>query len=1157
MPDSHPSDSPPGERPTAASVVRQVREWLDAAAHAPLDRRAERLRDLLRDPRGLEFALGFVDRVMRPEDARVAARSLERLSRRVPQTLPWHVRTAVIAGGGFGTLLPRPVVPAARALFRRLVGHLVLDASPARLGRGLAELHRPGVRLELTLLGPVVLGEGEASRRLADLSELLARPDVDSISLRLADVAGPLPSWGFEESVEKIVERLHPLYEQAARTRSRKLITLDVEGYRDLGLAIAVFTRVLARRELQGLEAGLVLPAYLPDALPALERLTAWARERTAAGGAGIKVRLVKGGNLALERVEAAVRGWPLATFATKAETDAHFKRMLDWSLRPEHTDAVRVGVASHNLFDIAYAHELARARGVASRLEFEMLLGMAPDLAEAVRAGTGGVLLSSPVVAPHEFDAAIPYLVRRLEEAAAPSGFLRALPDLDDPDAFQREAGRFAASLDLMSQPVPAAHRVLDRSRSEVPRAPAAFANEPDTDPAVPGNRVWARGVLERAQSSTLGSDTVAAARLADAGKVRDRARAAAEAGAQWGRIPGSTRAEHLQSAGEVLAAFRGRLVEVMVSETGTTIAEADAEVSRAVDYAYYYAARARELAGIRGAVFEPVALTVVTPPGNHPVSIPAGNVLAALAAGSAVLLKPASSAVRSGALVAEALWEAGIPREVLGLVVVDDDAARALISAPDVGRVLLGGSYETAVLFRSWRADLPLLGETSAKNAILITPSADLDLAVADLVASAFGHAGQTCASASLAILVGSVATSDRFRRRLADAVASVAVGVPHDPATSMGPLVAPASGRLARGLTRLAEGESWLVKPRELDASGRLWSPGAREGVLPGSDFHRTEFAGPVLGLMSAPTLEAGIELQNATGFGLTAGIHSLDAREVATWLDAVEAGNLYVNRPMTGPVVRRLPFGGWKRSAVGTGAKAGGPNAVLVLGDWAPAPAEPSEDLSLEGLDAKVRALIEAFQPALDFRGFDAARRAAFDDDEAWMREFGRSHDPSALGVERNVLRYRPAEVVVRLGEGGSMAELARVLCAGVRARARVLVSTATPLPAGLLPLVDDGSAFGRSPLGILGVQVESDEAFLQRAAAGLPARIRLVGGDGRPLADALGGSPDVAVWSGPVTGAGRLEMLPFVREQSVSMTAHRFGIPDRDFTALAI
>ncbi|TPX05418.1 aldehyde dehydrogenase family protein, partial [Schumannella luteola] len=409
-----------------------------------------------------------------------------------------------------------------------------------------------------------------------------------------------------------------------------------------------------------------------------------------------------------------------------------------------------------------------------------------------------------------------------------------------------------------------------------------------------------------------------------------------------------------------------------------------------------------------------------------------------------------------------------------------------------------------------------------------------------------SAFGNAGQKCSAASLAILVGSVGESERFRRQLADAVASLAVGYPQEASTVVGPLVEPPSGKLARGLTRLAEGESWLVKPRQLDGTDRLWSPGVRDGVAAGSDFHRTEFFGPVLGLMRAADLDEAIALQNAVDYGLTAGIQSLDADEVAHWVDTVQAGNLYVNRPITGAIVRRQPFGGWKRSSVGTSVKAGGPNTLLALGDWHPVPAAPEGDLRLDGLAPRVRGLIEAFQPALDYGGFDAVRRGAFSDAAAWADEFGTARDVTGLGVERNVLRYRPAAVTVRLAEQGSAAELVRVLAAAALARAPLAISSASPLRQARI-------------LGDLGwtAVVETDAAFAARLARDAPARVRLVGGDDVALAEAVGGAPDIAVYAAPVTAAGRIELLPFLREQAISITAHRFGTPDRAMIDLAL
>ena len=283
--------------------------------------------------------------------------------------------------------------------------------------------------------------------------------------------------------------------------------------------------------------------------------------------------------------------------------------------------------------------------------------------------------------------------------------------------------------------------------------------------------------------------------------------------------------------------------------------------------------------------------------------------------------------------------MWKAGVPKDVLKLVkVVDREAGKVLISHPEVDRLILTGGYETAELFRSWRDDLPLFGETSGKNSIIVTPNADIDLAVKDVVYSAFGHAGQKCSAGSTVILVGAAAQSERFRRQLLDSVNSLHVAHPQDIEAQMGPVAQKPEEKLLRGLTTLGPGERWLIQPKELDDTGRLWSPGVREGVKPGSEYHMTEYFGPILGIMTADTLEEAIELQNAPDYGLTAGLHSLDAEELELWLSKVQAGNVYVNRGITGAIVRRQPFGGWKKSTVGSGTKAGGPSYLIALSDW---------------------------------------------------------------------------------------------------------------------------------------------------------------------------------------------------------------------------
>ena len=289
----------------------------------------------------------------------------------------------------------------------------------------------------------------------------------------------------------------------------------------------------------------------------------------------------------------------------------------------------------------------------------------------------------------------------------------------------------------------------------------------------------------------------------------------------------------------------------------------------------------------------------------------------------------------------------------------------------------------------------------------------------------------------------------------------------------------------------------------------------------------------------------------------------GLYTQNPDDLAVWLDRVEAGNLYVNRGITGAIVQRQPFGGWKRSSVGAGTKAGGPNYLVGLGSWrATSGSAASATLHLRGLDSRITSVIEAAQPSLDYESFEWLRRGALSDAIAWDREFGQVKDVSCLGVERNLFRYRPiAEVAVRATADASWQAVLRVAIAGIRAGSALTLSAPVGLPAAVRRALSDLD---------VAVYVESDEQWLQRMAApapdlvaaaaaeasgARPSRVRLIGSREsvaalhRALPVAVGGDPDLAVYDNEVTTAGRLELLPFLHEQSITITAHRFGNPD--------
>jgi RHH-type transcriptional regulator, proline utilization regulon repressor / proline dehydrogenase / delta 1-pyrroline-5-carboxylate dehydrogenase len=1096
-------------------------------------RQQRRLRRLLASSTGARLVFALADRVLRPVDASTAAEQLAAVTAGSMDGLSPIDRGLLRLAGAAAKVAPFPVVALVRARLRYETRSLIYPAQPVLLGRRLAGVRG---RPNLNLLGEAVLGEKEARRRLAAVESLLARDDVDCVSVKASAIASGLSLMDFEGSVERISGPLQELYRLVSAAPTPKLVNLDMEEHRDLDLTVEAFCRCLAAPEFSGLRAGIALQAYLPDSHRALERLLRFADDRVKRGGAPVRVRLVKGANLAMEKTTAELACWPQPTYGAKAETDASYKALLVRLLEAASRGAVEVGVASHNLFDVAFALVLCEALGVSA--DVEMLAGMADDQAAAVAERTSRVLLYTPVVAGKDFRNALAYLARRLDENATPDGYLRhALELVPGSPAWEVESGRFAAAVRARHHASAKSPQRQDRAREASGQlAPGldlsasaegrglpddGFANQPATDLTVAANRQWALDVLGRpSRPAPTGVSSEA--------EVEAAVKRARSAAGGWESLGATKRAELLSAAAEVMEVGRGEALAVMASEAGKTLDEGDPEVSEAVDYARWYATGSgsleRLLADVDGeAESEPLGVVVVAPPWNFPYAIPAGGALAALSAGNSVLLKPAPEARATSDLLVSQLHEGGIDESVLQLLGADDGpAGRRLVTHPEVGGVVLTGSYETARMFLDWAPQRRLLAETSGKNSIIVSATADVDQAVRDVVTSAFGHAGQKCSAASLAIVVAPVYDKSPFLRQLADAVKSLRVGLATAPASQVGPVVGPYTPALRRALTQLGPGEQWLVEPACLDVlapegteGGRLWSPGVRIGVRPGSWAHTTEWFGPVLGVMRAATFEQALAWQNAVRYGLTAGLSSLDSVEHRRWAETVEAGNLYVNRSTTGAVVGRQPFGGWKRSSLGPTAKAGGPNYLLGLRRWRDAaPVDAEEALAGYG--------------------------------RWWERHFGRSTELAGLASEANELRYRPFApgVVVRAGEDVTDDELRKTVGLSQLTGTPVSFSVPRARPGLGLGLDVDGRMDGRMDGRLV---VESGESFAASLGRwrGSGARLRLLGSVEAVVVEA-GAAAGLSLLDEPICSCGRVELPRWLRQQVVTRSLHRYG-----------
>jgi RHH-type proline utilization regulon transcriptional repressor/proline dehydrogenase/delta 1-pyrroline-5-carboxylate dehydrogenase len=1112
---------------------------------------------MMHDGAGKAFTFAMADQVFRaPSAAREAKRFRDLVDGYgVPEYLPLGARVAMRVGGIASAAAPEIVMPLVAERMRQESASVILPAEERKLRRHLVRRRAAGMRMNLNQLGEAVMGEEEAGHRLEANLKRLADPDTDYISVKISAIFSQIHLVALDETLAAIKQRLRLLYRAAMRASPAKFVNLDMEEYRDLRLTCAAFREVLEESEFHRLEAGIVLQAYLPDAWPVQRELNEWALRRVDAGGAGIKIRIVKGANLAMEKVDAEVHGWPLAPYGTKLEVDANFKRMLHEGCQPENARAVRLGVASHNLFDIAYGLLLRAREGVEERVEFEMLEGMANHQARTVRDAARGLLLYAPVVKREDFHSAIAYLVRRLDENTSPENFLHDLFGMEPGDAaWDHQRQRFLDACAAIARVSSGPRRVQDRgTESPAPLPPdLPFRNEPDTDWSLPRNVRWIRGrvdALRRGEAAfvplQVAGETLRGAAegvasdpsrpghvayrhaLAGPEEIERALQTAVAARAGWRATGFAGRAEILARVAARIAADRGEAIATMVLDAGKSVMEADAELSEAVDFANYYARGFSSEGTFDGLACEPLGTVLVTPPWNFPHAIPCGGILAALAAGNTVILKPAPETVLTAWVMVNSLWQAGVPREVLQFVPCpDNEIGRSLVTDPRIGAVVLTGAYETARMFQSWKPELRLYAETSGKNALVITAAADPDLAVKDLVKSAFGHSGQKCSAASLAIVEAETYDDPGFRRRLRDAAASLKVGPAWEYDSIVTPLIREPGEALRRALTTLDPGEEWLLEPRMIDGNPCLWSPGIKLGVSPESWFRRTECFGPVLGLVRAKDLDHAIRIQNDSDFGLTGGIHSLDPAEIDEWRERVEVGNAYINRPITGAIVQRQPFGGWKRSCFGPGAKAGGPNYTALFATW--------KDDGLPQLraphSAAVAELLQSLAVHLPASELDGLLAAAGSD--AWWlaREFSVDHDPAKLGCESNRFRYRPlGRALVRADETTGDAVIARLLLA---ARAAGVSAELSLSPGRGFP--DIGIPRWHETAENLALRLRESGYDLLRAASV------------DPVLAAAATAAGIRFCSRFPVFSGRIELSALFREQSVTETLHRHG-----------
>lgn len=933
----------------------------------------DRLMDLTMGDADVKVQLfRFIDVLPALKTPRAIGRHLREYLGEAGDRVPWFLALGV-ALAPRGSIREQWLAGLARWSATHMARKFIAGSNPSEALETVLKLRDKRLAFTADLLGEAVISESEADAYQATCIELLrglaptldARPEDPLID---RDDLGPIPRTNLSLKLTSLTARFDPIHEASTTRRvleklrpilrvARDLgayVHVDMEQYAYKDLTLSIFKEVLTEPEFRDWRhVGIVSQAYLPEAEGDLHDLRDWAEQR----GTPVTIRLVKGAYWDYETLHAQQNGWPIPVYQRKWESDASYERCARFLM--EHHDWLRPALASHNVRSLSFALAAAEAAGVPEgRLEVQMLHGMGEPIARALRNRGHRARIYTP------YGAILPgmaYLVRRLLENTSNESFLK-------------QSGAVGAKVDgLLRDPEEVGAMWLKAKPRKVQAPavePAPFANEPLTDfhkaearerfasaldevrpllggtyPLILDGREIRTDLTLSATCPADASTVVSTTSKATADHAKKAVAASRAAFGAWSTTPASQRAGVLFKAAAILRRRRFELAAWEVFECGKPWRESDADIAEAIDFCEFYAremlrldrAEQRDVPGETNRI-EHIArgVVVVIPPWNFPLAIPMGMTVAALVAGNAVILKPAEQSPVMGWHLVEILREAGVPDGVLHyLPGVGEEVGQALVDDPGVDLISFTGSRAVGLEINRRASTTPkgqdhvkrVIAEMGGKNAIIVDDDADLDEAVVGVLQSAFGYSGQKCSACSRVIVLDGV--YDAFCHRLAEAARSVPVGRPEDPETVVGPVIdADARARVER-YAALAKSEGRVLAELPLgDLAGRghFVAPLIVADVAPHARIAQEEVFGPILAVLRAADLDDALRIAHSTEYALTGGLYSRSPEHIARVRREYRVGNLYINRTITGALVDRQPFGGFKLSGIGT--KAGG-------------------------------------------------------------------------------------------------------------------------------------------------------------------------------------------------------------------------------------
>ena len=879
-------------------------------------------------------------------------------------------------GMGLGSLAPGLMASAVRKNVTQMAKMFIVGEDGHEAFPVLTKNRKMGLAFTVDLLGEAALSELEAQsyqKRYLELMESLAtesknwKPnsqlDTDhtgeipavNVSIKLSSLFSQVNTKDWDKTKQTLKERLRPLFDLALK--HRVFVNLDMEQYSLKDLTLEVFEELLTEEQYQSYPHwGCVIQAYLRDSLGDIDRLVRFAEQR----GVPFTVRLVKGAYWDYETVLATQRGWPVPVYLNKSDSDANFEACARKLLDAHRV--IKAALGSHNVRSLAASMVYAERLGLTKNsFEVQMLYGMADPIKKAIVEMGYRVREYAPI---GELIPGMAYLVRRLLENTSNESFLRskfaensssekllANPNQKpSPDVSKTDLGKDVFENEaLLDFGLPSNRRLM---KEAIKQKRQQLSSSGDPIPAwIGGRTIQGTKSFQRENPSAV-AEKWRPVTLVSVDQSNLAAESAHRAWPGWRNTPAEERAQILERVATLMLERRFDLMATQVLEVGKPWSEADGDVCEAIDFCRYYARSMRVLSkgSLTGSLpgetnhYEHVSRGVcaVIAPWNFPLAILCGMTVGALVTGNTVVMKPAEQSLLVASEFTKLLLEAGVPSEAIQFVPgLGEEVGPALVDHPLVSTVIFTGSKQVGLeIIRRCSNPQPgarvikrAIAEMGGKNAVIIDSDADLDEAVAGVLYSAFGFAGQKCSACSRVIVLEEI--YERFLERLTEAVKSIQVSTAENPGSYLGPVIDREAFERIQRVIKSATSQAKLWAQASVPTGGYFIEPTIFVDVDPASELAQQEFFGPVLAVIKAKSFEEALQVANDTQYGLTGGLYSRSPARIEMAKSDFQVGNLYINRPITGAMVQRHPFGGFKMS--GVGSKTGGPDYLLQFMD----------------------------------------------------------------------------------------------------------------------------------------------------------------------------------------------------------------------------